>query len=298
MADMTTMEQAQQVMGALGYPTLALPQSIQPVTNTKATIQRTQYDPTKWQALMTALSRPTVRKSPYESLAQALAQAPQAQTFKGAYGVDVMNPWAVGASALARGFGSVYGDRLAAQREAEEKDRENAIKAAQLDAEATKQAVTRETSTEHMKVNDPNAGGNVAYRFTPERINKMKELNEQAGRWATEYGKGVSDMMNTEASQAYNEFEGLAKQYVQDQLKKIYGAQMTEQEGERFFKSMGLSPYLDPALRWRLVENALNDVAQKNNIDMQQLVAPNQTPIAKNDDGSFTVNGYTIRVKK
>ena len=86
--------------------------------------------------------------------------------------------------------------------------------------------------------------------------------------------------------------------YIQDQLKKIYGAQMTEQEGERFFKSMGLSPYLDPALRWRLVENALNDVAHKNNLDIKQVEAPNQTPITKKDDGSFTVNGYTIKVKK
>ena len=298
MADMTTMEQAQQVMGALGYPTLALPQSIQPVTNTKTTIQRTQYQPDKLQALMTALGRPTVRKSRWESLANALAATPEARSFTGGFGEEIISPWAIGTSAFLRGLGSTYGDRLAAQREAEEKDRENAIKAAQLDAEATKQAVTRETSTEHMKVNDPNAGGNVAYRFTPERINRMKELNDKAGRWATEWGKWASDAANTEASQAYNEFEGLAKQYVQDQLKKIYGAQMTEQEGERFFKSMGLSPYLDPALRWRLVENALNDVAQKNNLDMQQLVAPNQTPIAKNDDGSFTVNGYTIRVKK
>ena len=93
---------------------------------------------------------------------------------------------------------------------------------------------------------------------------ELKELNDKAGRWATDWGKGVSDMMNTDQVQAYNEFEGKAKQYVQDQLKKIYGAQMTEAEGERFFKSMGLSPKLDPNLRWKLVENALDDLARKN----------------------------------
>lgn len=157
MADMTTMEQAQQVMGALGYPTLSMPQGIKKVTNTKTTTQGVQYDPNKWQALMTALGRPTVRKSKWESLANALATTPEARSFTGAYGTEVINPWAMGLSSLARGFGSAYGDRLASAREAEMKDQENALKAAQLDAEATKQAVAREIATEHMKYNDPNA---------------------------------------------------------------------------------------------------------------------------------------------
>lgn len=154
---MTTMEQAQQVMGALGYPTLSMPQGIKKVTNTKTTTQGVQYDPNKWQALMTALGRPTVRKSKWESLANALAATPEARSFTGAYGTEVINPWAMGLSSLARGFGSAYGDRLASAREAEMKDQENALKAAQLDAEATKQAVAREIATEHMKYNDPNA---------------------------------------------------------------------------------------------------------------------------------------------
>lgn len=158
MADMTTMEQAQQVMGALGYPTLALPQTIKPVTNTKTTIQGVRYDPNKWQALMNALGRPTVRKSKWESLANALAATPEARSFTGAYGTEVINPFAMGLSSLARGFGSAYGDRLAAQREADMKDQENALKAAQLDAEATKQAIADETETVNMKYNlDPNA---------------------------------------------------------------------------------------------------------------------------------------------
>ena len=80
--------------------------------------------------------------------------------------------------------------------------------------------------------------------------------------------KDLADIANTKQSRAYNKFEGLAKQYVQDQLRKIYGAQFTEAEGERFFQSMGLSPKLDPETRWELVENALADVARKNGLQL------------------------------
>ena len=274
----------QAVLAALGYP--VLPQTVTPVIKTQKTVQRTQYDPNKLQAVVDALKTPTLRKSKYESLANALANTPEARSFIGAYGTEVINPWAVGLSSLARGFGSAYGDRLASDREAALKDQENALKAAQLEAEATKQAIQDQSSLDYIKYNDPNAGGDVSYRFEPERIEKMKKLNDEAGRWATEWGKGISDMANTEASQAYNEFEGMAKQYVQDQLKKIYGAQMTEQEGERFFKSMGLSPYLDPKMRWRLVENALNDVAHKNGLSLQPV---QQSKIPQKGD---VIDGY------
>ena len=32
---------------------------------------------------------------------------------------------------------------------------------------------------------------------------------------------------------------------------------------------MGLSPKLDPELRWQLVENALDDLARKNNMTIK-----------------------------
>ena len=51
---------------------------------------------------------------------------------------------------------------------------------------------------------------------------------------------------------------------MQDQLRQIYGAQFTEKEGERFFKSMGLSPTLDKKARWELFMNAINDLRIKN----------------------------------
>lgn len=260
---MENQNNSQAVLGALGYP-VALPQTVEPVIKVQNQVQRTQYDPEKLQAVVNALRTPTLKKSGWESFANALANTPEARSFTGAYGTEVINPWAMGLSSLARGFGSVYGDKLASAREAEAKDLENMQKAAQLEAEATKQAITEQEARDYIKVNDPNAGTDASYRFEPERIADLQKLNEDAGRWATGFGKGASDILSTEQSKAYNEFEGKAKQYVQDQLKKIYGAQMTEAEGERFFKSMGLSPYLAPELRWKLVENALDDLARKS----------------------------------
>lgn len=266
-----TTEQQMQINGALtpGIQ-LALPQTIVPVTKTQYQVQRTQYDPEKLQALKSALgiARPTMSK--WEAVANALAQTPQPRSFTGGFGEEIINPWGEALSNFARGFGSAYSARKADEREKAEQAREDAIKAAQLDYEASKRVIADEIAQDFIKINqDKEAGSDTSYRFAPEKIKELKDLNDKAGRWATDWGKGVSDMANTEQSQAYNEFEGKAKQYVQDQLKKIYGAQMTEAEGERFFKSMGLSPKLDPELRWVLVENALDDLARKSNLTIK-----------------------------
>jgi len=148
--------QNQAIMGALGYP-MALPQSVMPVTNKTTQVQRTQYDANKLQTLLDALGAKTPRKTGTESLASALAQTPDGRSYKGAYGVEVINPWVNGLSALARGFGGVYGDRLASAREAEMQDRENAIKAAQVALDADKQEIVDKVEDTHIKVNDPNA---------------------------------------------------------------------------------------------------------------------------------------------
>ena len=299
-----TEEQIMQMQGALNPSIqLALPQTVVPVTKTTDETRGVRYDPAKLQALRLALTsgrgdlkplksamtapRPVISK--WEAVANALAQAPEAKSYTGGFGEEIISPWAEGLSAFTRGFGQAYGMRAASQREADAQAREDAIKAAELDYkvadmaredaikaaqlenEAAKQEYVSQVADDYIKYNNPTTGtGDVSYRFEPQRIENLKELNDKAGRWATEWGKGISDIANTDQSQAYNEFEGKAKQYVQDQLKKIYGAQMTEQEGERFFKSMGLSPYLDPKLRWSLVENALEDVARKNNMSMIQ----------------------------
>lgn len=264
-------QRAMAVNGALNGQgiQLALPQTIQPVTKTQYQVQRTQYDPEKLLALKTALATPRRVMSQDEIWANALANYPEAKSYTGGFGEEIISPWAEGVSSFMRSFGSAYATAKADEREKAEQAREDAIKAAQLDYEASKQNISDQTAKDYIKLNQSNDAGNTAYRFAPERIQELKDLNYAAGRWGTDWGKGVSDIANTEQSQAYNEFEGKAKQYVQDQLKKIYGAQMTEAEGERFFKSMGLSPKLDPDLRWKLVENALEDIARKNGTTIQ-----------------------------
>lgn len=310
--DDNTFDTAQAVMNAM-YP-MALPQKVEPITKKTFTTQRTQYDPNKLKAVMDALrtprntqimvdalNKPRALKTRGEVIAEALSELPQTRSFTGGFGEEIINPWDMALTSFARAYGSTYKSKKSDEREkadaaredaiksaqiqmeAENAAREDAIKAAQLDLEANKAEITSQMADDYIKYNNPNAGGDVAYRFEPQRIQDLKELNDKAGRWATQWGKGMSDIANTEQSRAYNEFEGKAKQYVQDQLKKIYGAQMTEQEGERFFKSMGLSPYLAPELRWSLVENALEDVARKNGTTMQQQatqpVATNARPL-------------------
>lgn len=104
----------------------------------------------------------------------------------------------------------------------------------------------------------------IAYRTSPEQISRMKQLNTNAGRWMVNAAYDVDAARATSEAKAYQEFEGLAKQIVQDQLRKIYGAQFTEKEGERFFKSMGLNPSMAPEVRWNLFMNAINDLRQKS----------------------------------
>lgn len=123
-------------------------------------------------------------------------------------------------------------------------------------------------------------------KVAPDALKEMKALNDSAGRWDTNaydpsdpnqgywsrfnvtmmrgVDYGVAKAKNTKEAQDYQKFEGLAKQIVQDQLKKIYGSQFTEREGERFFMSMGLSPISDKKVRWQLFMNAINDLRVKN----------------------------------
>lgn len=136
---------------------MALPQTVQPVVKTQRQVSATQYDPEKLAALKSALTAPRMKMGKWESLANALAQTPEARSFTGGFGEEIINPWAVGLSSLARGFGSTYGALKANEREVAEQAREDAIKAAQLEAEATKQAITDQEALDWMKVNDPSA---------------------------------------------------------------------------------------------------------------------------------------------
>lgn len=136
----------------------------------------------------------------------------------------------------------------------------------------------------------------IGERTSPEMIDKMQSLNKKAGRWMSEYTYGASSVRNSDAAKSYQEFEGLAKQIVQDQLRKIYGAQFTEKEGERFFKSMGLSPKLAPDVRWNLFMNAINDLRLKSGL--RPVGAAGNAPVSRpaqttgsivNKDGFITL---------
>lgn len=136
----------------------------------------------------------------------------------------------------------------------------------------------------------------IGERTSPEMIDKMQSLNKKAGRWMSEYTYGASSVRNSDAAKSYQEFEGLAKQIVQDQLRKIYGAQFTEKEGERFFKSMGLSPKLAPGVRWNLFMNAINDLRLKSGL--RPVGATGNAPVSRpaqttgsivNKDGFITL---------
>lgn len=254
-------------------PTMALPQQVEIVPVSSTQIQRTVYDPNDIIAMRKAIQERN-KKSSWEALSNVLGSV-QPKSYTGAYGVEVSNPWVGGIASALQGFDKAY----TARKDAERQLADDEFELAKMMAEANKRAITEQVSEQAIKRNVSDAVGEMALmadRFTPERIRELKDLNEKAGRWMTGGTKLVSDILNTEASQAYSEFEGKAKQYVQDQLKKIYGAQMTEQEGERFFKSMGLSPELDPNVRWSLVENALNDLAVKQGMNKIALEIPEQ----------------------
>lgn len=154
-----TPEQQMQVNNALNNPgiQLALPQTIRPVTKTQYQVQRTQYDPEKLLALKTALATPRRVMSQDEIWANALANYPEAKSYTGGFGEEIISPWGEAMSSFARSFGSAYAAAKADEREKAEQAREDAIKAAQLDYEASKQNITDQTALDYIKYNDPTA---------------------------------------------------------------------------------------------------------------------------------------------
>lgn len=149
-----------------------LPQTIVPVNKMQRTVQGTQYDLAKLQALRTALTAPRPQITRDEIWANALANYPEARSFTGGFGEEIISPWAEGISAFARSFGNVYGARKAAQREEAEKAREDAIKIAEIENEATKQAVAEQFAQDYIKVNDPKAK-------SPQQL-QQEEVQKQA----------------------------------------------------------------------------------------------------------------------
>lgn len=135
----------------------------------------------------------------------------------------------------------------------------------------------------------------IGERTSPEMIEKMKKLNQKAGRWYSDYTYGASSIRGSDAAKSYQEFEGMAKQIVQDQLRKIYGAQFTEKEGERFFKSMGLNHKLDPKVRWNLFINQINDLRIKAGlgpVGTNGVVAPRASAPTASESSIVNKDGF------
>lgn len=138
---------------------LALPQVVEPVWKTQHQVSAVKYDPKKLQALKDALGIKHPTMSGMEALANALAQTPETRSFKGGFGEEIINPWADGFSNFARAFGNTYSARKADERQKAEQAREDAIKAAQMDLEASKQQVVDQISKDYIKYNNPDAKG-------------------------------------------------------------------------------------------------------------------------------------------
>lgn len=252
----------QAVLAALGYP--VLPQSVVSTPKSEYQVQRTQYDPEKLQALINALQQPTLRKSGLESLAGALANTPEAQSFKGAYGTEVISPWANGLSTALRGFGSVYGNRLESAREAAMQDRENALKAAQLEAEATKQAISEKYIEDYMKVNDPNA---KQIADTQEKLKNLQLLDglsnqledigtrfdedfkniDEMQKYSTRFGRSITDGfggIGTSASEKlardqFDAWKGSMKNVLVNANRQAGSGSMSDADAARYEQNIG-----------------------------------------------------------
>jgi hypothetical protein len=170
---------------------MALPQAIEPVWKTQRQVSRTQYDPEKLQALKTALATPRRVMTRDEIFANALANYPEAKSYTGGFGEEIINPWAEGFSNFVRGFGSAYAAAKADEREKAEQAREDAIKAAQLDYEASKEAVADQVAKDYIKLNQSkDADINKLLEEQKQReaavaaLHELNDLAENGGIWA------------------------------------------------------------------------------------------------------------------
>jgi hypothetical protein len=170
-------EQKMQINSALNNSGIqfALPQTVQPVWKTQRQVSSVQYDPNKLKALLEALKVKRPQMSRGEIIGNALANMPEARSFTGGFGEEIINPWAAGLTNFARGFGSAYAAKKQAERERLEQEREDAIKAAQLENEANKQAITEEIAKDYIKFNDPN--GKTFQQLQQEETQKQAVLN-------------------------------------------------------------------------------------------------------------------------
>lgn len=192
-------EQKMQINSALNNSGIqfALPQTVQPVWKTQRQVSSVQYDPNKLKALLEALKVKRPQMSRGELIGNALANMPEARSFTGGFGEEIINPWAAGLTNFARGFGSAYAAKKQAERERLEQEREDAIKAAQLENEANKQAITEEIAKDYIKFNDPNGKGAQEQAEREEAMAQVNMLEKQLEDIGTRYDddfKNIDDM--------------------------------------------------------------------------------------------------------
>lgn len=238
----------------------AMPQSVLSVPKTSHEVQKVMYDQAKLQALKDALAIKHPTMSGWESFANTLAQTPEMRSFTGAYGTEVFNPLGNGISSLMRGFGGTYSARKASEREAEEKAREDAIKAAQMDLEASKQQVKDSVAQDYIKFNDPNAAlnanvkslntvnslmndlENIGTRFDEDfkNIDEMQEKSTRLGRAFTRglFGVGTS----TSEKQAQDDFDawkGSVKNVLVNANRQAGSGSMSDADAARYEQNIG-----------------------------------------------------------
>lgn len=290
-----TPEQELQVRNALNPGIqLALPQTIQPITKTQKQVQRTQYDPTKLQALKDALTAKHSSMGGLEAFANTLSNAPEVRTFKGAYDTEVYSPWAAGASSLMRGFGNTYSKLKESEREVAEKAREDAIKAAQLDAEATKQQISDQVATDYIKYNDPNAK-------TIQQL-EQEQTQKQAAVQALKDLKKIADenkisAWNNEADSSWNSASTAKTLGVREQALSALiplTNSIARASGGSGINTVGeMLAYLGVPenATSRQLEGVLPGLARKLGLEQEIY---QQTPIKKSANEPIVVNGYTI----
>lgn len=189
----------QQAMNNMAGIQLSMPQSVQKVTKKSWASQGTQYDPEKMQALRDALGLPRPKMTWQEALANSLAQTQNPQAFTGGFGEQFIDPWGTGFASLARGFGSTYGVRAANAREVAEKEREDAIKMAELENEAAKRTVSNQTADDYIKFNNPNGSG-----MMPDQQQTQRDAALSALRDLEDLSKGGIGGWNNEADSRWN----------------------------------------------------------------------------------------------
>lgn len=255
--------QNQAIMAALGYP--MLPQTVKPVTNTKTTVQRVEYNPEQMQAMVDALRTPQqMQQNKWELLGGALAKNLASPTYEGAYGVKFTNGKT---DALARGanmFNDIYGTQKQQERDAANAKRENEIKIAQMLMDAGKQSINEETENTHIKVNDPNSKQfaamqeqaknarvldtmsrdleNIGTRFD-EDFKNIDDMQQNSTRWGRAHTNGWWGVGTTDSEKlARDEFKawkGSMKNVLVNANRQAGSGSMSDADAARYEQAIG-----------------------------------------------------------